>query len=189
VKIYVREIASLTLAMTITMLLSLNWLKEFVEIPKAVSPEKLGQLLSLHTVEVEKVEPQADKYKKVVVGKILEIKPHPKADKLKLALVDVGAEKLEVVCGAPNIEVGQFVPVALVGAALANGAEIKPAEIRGVKSNGMLCAEDELGLGSDHAGIMILGQPPLPPLVRGVKAGQPLADYLKLNDVVFEVDN
>ena len=188
-KIYVREIASLTLAMTITMLLSLNWLKEFVEIPKAVSPEKLGQLLSLHTVEVEKVEPQADKYKKVVVGKILEIKPHPKADKLKLALVDVGAEKLEVVCGAPNIEVGQLVPVALVGAALANGAEIKPAEIRGVKSNGMLCAEDELGLGSDHAGIVILGQPPLPPLVRGVKAGQPLADYLKLNDVVFEVDN
>lgn len=162
------------------MFLSLNWLKDFVDVPRSIAPEELGRLLTLHTVEVEKTERQSDKYKNVVVGKILEIKPHPNADKLRLALVDIGRDKLEVVCGAPNIEVGQLVPVALVGAVLPNGMEIKPAEIRGVKSNGMLCAEDELGLGEDHNGIIIL---------KGAKVGQSFADYLKLDDVVFEVDN
>lgn len=179
------------------MLLSLNWLKEFVEIPKAVTPEELGRKLTLHTVEVEKVEYQADKYKNIVVGKILEVKPHPNADRLRLALVDAGGDKLEIVCGAPNIESGQFVPVALVGAVLPNGLEIKSAEIRGIKSNGMLCAEAELGLGEDHDGIMILENVITPkfflsPLAkggRGVKVGQSFSDYLNLNDVIFEVDN
>ena len=133
------------------MYLSLNWLKDFVDIPKEVSPEELGKRLTLHTVEVEKVEFQADKYKNVIVGKILEVKPHPNADRLRLTLVDIGKNKLEIVCGASNIEPGQFVPVALVGAILPSGLEIKPVEIRGVKSNGMLCAEDELSLGSGHA--------------------------------------
>ncbi|MFH0955802.1 MAG: phenylalanine--tRNA ligase subunit beta [Candidatus Falkowbacteria bacterium] len=168
------------------MLLSLNWLKDFVDIPKEVSPDELGKKLTLHTVEVEKVEPQADKYKKVVVGKILEVKSHPSANRLKLALVDIREEKLEIVCGASNIKAGQFVPVALVGAILPacagrpSGLEVKPVEIRGVKSNGMLCAEDELGLGADHTGILILEK---------AKTGQDFADYLKLNDVIFEVDN
>ncbi len=176
------------------MLLSLNWLKDFVDIPKGVTPEDLGKKLTLHTVEVEKVEHQADKYKKVVVGKILEVKPHPNADRLCLALVDIGpsinsGQALEIVCGASNIKPGQFVPVALIGAVLpglsakggsASGGEIKPAEMRGVKSNGMLCAEDELALGEGHSGIMILDK---------AKIGQNFADYLNLNDVVFEVDN
>lgn len=162
------------------MQLSLNWLKEFVEIPKSVTPEELAEKLTAHTVEVEKIEYQADKYKNVAVGKILEIKPHPNADRLRLALVDIGKEKLEIVCGAPNIAVGQFVPVALAGAALPGGLEIKPAEIRGVKSNGMLCAEDELGLGANHDGIMILDK---------AKVGQNFSEFLKLNDVIFEVDN
>lgn len=162
------------------MYLSLNWLKEFVKIPKAITPEELAKRLTLHTVEVEKVEYQAGKHNKVVVGKILEVKPHPNADRLRLALVDTGREKLEIVCGAPNIKAGQFVPVALVGARLPNGLEIKPAEIRGIKSNGMLCAEDELGLGKDHDGIMLLDKAPV---------GQNFSDYLKLNDVIFEVDN
>ncbi|MEI6596590.1 MAG: phenylalanine--tRNA ligase subunit beta [bacterium] len=171
------------------MYLSLNWLKDFVDIPKEVSPEELGKRLTLHTVEVEKVEFQADKYKNVIVGKILEVKPHPNADRLRLTLVDIGKNKLEIVCGASNIEPGQFVPVALVGAILPSGLEIKPVEIRGVKSNGMLCAEDELSLGSGHAGIMILGKSPLTPFVKGGGVGQNFSDYLKLNDVIFEVDN
>ncbi|MFA6307148.1 MAG: phenylalanine--tRNA ligase subunit beta [Patescibacteria group bacterium] len=171
------------------MYLSLNWLKNFVDIPKSVSPEKLGELLSLHTVEVEKVERLADKYKNVVVGKILEVKPHPNADRLRLVLVDIGQEKLEIVCGADNIKPGQLVPVALIGAVLPSGLEIKPVEIRGVKSCGMLCAEDELGLGEDHAGIMILDKSPLPPFAKGGKIGQNFSDYLGLSDVVFEVDN
>lgn len=167
------------------MLLSLNWLKDFVKIPEGVTPEELGKKLTLHTVEVEKVTYQADKYKKVVVGKILEIKPHPNADRLRLAKVDVGPEMnsgqaIEIVCGASNITPGQFVPVALIGAVLPNGLEIKPVEIRGVKSNGMLCAQAELGLGQDHNGIMILNK---------ARAGQNFSDYLKLDDVIFEVDN
>ncbi|MDP2708989.1 MAG: phenylalanine--tRNA ligase subunit beta [bacterium] len=162
------------------MLLSLNWLKEFAAIPKNLTPEELAKRLTDHTVEVEKLEYQADKYRQVAVGKILAVKPHPKADRLRLALVDVGAEKLEIVCGAPNIAAGQLVPVALVGAVLPAGLAIKPAEIRGVTSSGMLCAPDELGLGDDHKGIMILDK---------AKIGQSLADYLGLNDVMFEVDN
>ena len=197
------------------MQLSLNWLKDFVEIPSGVSPEELGKRLTMHTVEVEKVVCQTDKYRNVVVGKILEVKPHPNADRLRLALVDIGpsagsGQFLEIVCGAPNIKPGQLVPVALVGAVLPaspaggpGGLEIKPAEIRGVKSNGMLCAADELGLGSDHDGIVILGVTPLIPLYkgdeskltplqkggRGVKVGQNFSDFLKLTDVIFEVDN
>ena len=112
-------------------------------------------------------------FENVVVGKILEINKHPNADRLRLAKVDVGPastrgndrsstrggdKELEVVCGASNIAVGQKVPVALVGAKLPNGIILKEVEIRGVKSCGMLCAEDELGLGKNHDGIMILDE-------------------------------
>jgi len=148
--------------------------------PKNITPEELGKRLTMHTVEVEKVEEQGDKYKGVVVGKILEVKPHPNADRLRLAFVDIGKEKLEIVCGAPNIEPGQLVPVALVGAILPGDFEIKSAEIRGIKSNGMLCAQDELGLGKDHSGIIILDK---------ARVGQNFSDFLKLTDVIFEVDN
>ncbi len=163
------------------MFLSLNWLKDFVNISKNLDPQKLGFLLTMHTVEIDGIEKQADKFKNVVVGKILEIKKHPNADRLQIAIVDVGKEKLHIVCGAPNISEGQLVPVALVGAILSNGLEIKETEIRGEKSFGMLCAEDELGLGDDHSGIMILDSK--------ARVGQNLADYLGLNDVIFEVDN
>ena len=97
----------------------------------------------------------------VVVGEILEIEKHPNADRLQVTKVSVNSDQgtaLQIVCGAPNITVGQKVPVALVGAKLPNGLEIKEAEIRGVKSFGMLCASDELGLGSDHSGIMVLDE-------------------------------
>jgi len=162
------------------MYISLNWLKDFVDIPKNITPEDLGLKLSAHTVEVDKVINQKEKFNKVVVGKILELKKHPSADRLQLVKIDIGKEKLDIVCGATNIKAGDFVPVALVGAVLPNGLEIKTAEIRGVKSNGMLCAEDELGMGDDHAGIMILSKG---------KPGENLAEYLKLDDTVFEVDN
>jgi len=163
------------------MYLSLEWLKDFVTISKNLKPNELGDKMTVHTVEIDGVESQAGKYKGVVVGKILEINKHPKADKLQLAVVDVGEEKLNIVCGAPNIKVGQIVPVALLGAVLLNGMEIKPVSIRGEESYGMMCAEDELGLGEDHSGIMILDE--------SAEIGLALADYLKLNDVIFEVDN
>ncbi|MFH1661966.1 MAG: phenylalanine--tRNA ligase subunit beta [Candidatus Falkowbacteria bacterium] len=172
------------------MYLSLNWLKDFVDIPKSITPEKLGELLTLHTVEIDSVEKQSEKFANIVVGKILEIKKHPNADRLQLTKVDVGNKKLSIVCGAPNIKVGQIVPVALVGAVMpglsarggsALGGEIKEAEVRGEKSFGMLCAEDELGVGDDHSGIMILD--------KKAKVGQNFGEYLGLKDVIFEVDN
>lgn len=94
-------------------------------------------------------------FENIVVGKILEIDNHPNADRLQVTKVDVGKETLQIVCGAPNIQVGQRVPVALIGAKLGE-IEIKEAQIRGVKSFGMICAEDELGLGDNHDGIMVL---------------------------------
>lgn len=164
------------------MYLSLNWLNDFVKIPKSVKPEEVARRLTLHTVEVEKIIDQAEKFDRVVVGRILEVKKHPNADRLQLASVDIGGkEPLRIVCGAPNIAPEQLVPVALVGANLPNGLEIKRAEVRGEVSEGMLCAPDELGLGDDHSGILIL-EPT-------AKIGQPLAKYLKLDDTVFEVDN
>lgn len=164
------------------MFLSLDWLKDYVEIPRGLEAEELARLLTMRTVEIDSVQKQAEKFKNVVVGRIKEVRPHPNADRLRLARVDIGEkEELEIVCGADNIVPGQLVPVALVGAVLPNGLEIKEAEIRGVKSRGMLCAEDELGLSDDHSGILILE--------KKAKVGQNLAEYLGWSDVVFEVDN
>ncbi len=98
--------------------------------------------------------PAPTRFPKVVVGKVLEVEAHPNADRLRLATVDVG-EKLRIVCGAPNLAVGQLVPVALVGASLPNGIVIQQSTIRGVDSDGMICALDELGLGEDHSGIIV----------------------------------
>ncbi len=163
------------------MLLSLNWLKDHVSIPKSIAPEDLAQKLTLHTVEVEKIESQAKRFDKVVLAKILTVRKHPGADRLQIATVNAGEkEDLTIVCGAPNIAVGQLVPLALPGAILPNGAEIKEAEVRGEKSQGMLCAEDELGLGHSHEGIMILEKG---------KPGQSFSSYLKLDDIIIEVDN
>ena len=163
------------------MLLSLNWLKDHVAIPKNISPEDLAQKLTLHTVEVEKTESQAERFNQVVLAKILTVRKHPNADRLQVATVDAGQkEELSIVCGAPNIAVGQIVPLALPGAVLPNGIEIKEAKMRGEKSQGMLCAEDELGLGHNHDGIMVLPKG---------KPGQSFASYLKLDDIIIEVDN
>lgn len=99
---------------------------------------------------------EVTKFPKVVVGLIKEVKAHPNADRLKLTQVEIADKTLKIVCGANNIAAGQKVPVALVGAILPNGMEIKPAVIRGEASEGMLCAADELGLGTDHSGIKLL---------------------------------
>ncbi|MEI8360828.1 MAG: phenylalanine--tRNA ligase subunit beta [bacterium] len=164
------------------MYLSLNWLKDFVKIPKSMTPEELASFLTLHTVEVEKIENQKDRFDQVVVGKILAVLQHPNADRLQMADVQVNKnEILRIVCGAPNIAVGQKVPVALIGAKLPNGMEIKAAEVRGEKSSGMLCAPDELSLGDDHSGILILDDK--------AKVGQLLSEYLGLDDQILEVDN
>lgn len=163
------------------MKISYNILKEFIKIPKSISPQDIALKLTDHTVEVESVVEQSNQFDGVVVGKVLTVEPHPKADRLRLAEVDVKDEKLRIVCGAPNLEAGQMVPVAKIGSVLPGNFEIKETEIRGEKSSGMICAEDELALGTDHDGIMVLSPK--------AKIGQKFSDYLKMNDVVFEIDN
>lgn len=161
--------------------ISRNFLQDFIDIPKAIKVEELALRLTMHTVEIDGVENQADKFRNVIVGRILEIRKHPNADRLQIARVHSGKEELSIVCGAPNIKVSQMVPLALPGAVLPNGIEIKKTEVRGEESCGMLCAPDELGLGSDHSGIMILED--------RAKVGQPFGEYLGMDDVIFEVDN
>lgn len=163
------------------MYLSLNCLKEFVKIPSKISAADLAKLLTMHTVEVESWRLQKDDFNQVVVAKVLSISPHPNADRLQLAKVDIKKETLDIVCGATNLKLGQKVAFALVGAKLPNGLEIKESEIRGQKSHGMICAEDELGLGDNHEGILVLPEK--------AKVGQDLADHLLLNDIILEIDN
>ncbi|KKU53033.1 MAG: Phenylalanine-tRNA ligase beta subunit, partial [Candidatus Moranbacteria bacterium GW2011_GWE2_47_10] len=157
---------------------SYKWLKELSGTKK--SAQEIADLLTFHAFEIEGIEKNENDFDKVVVGQILEISAHPNADKLQLTKVNVGKEVLEIVCGARNIKVGDKVPVALVGAKLPNGLEIKEAEIRGAKSFGMLCALDELGMGSDHSGIFILGD--------DLKVGVSFAEALELDDASIEVD-
>jgi len=100
------------------MLLSLNWLKEYVKIPKTLTPAELGLKLTMHTVEIDSVMNQAERYANIVIGKIMDIKPHPDADRLQLVTVNIGKDQLEIVCGASNISRGDLVPVAMIGAKL-----------------------------------------------------------------------
>jgi len=116
---------------------------------------------------------QITKFPGVVVGRVLSVNKHPNADRLQLAVVDVGQEQLDIVCGGPNLAVEQLVPVALIGAQLPNGLVIKLATIRGSQSQGMICAEDELGLGTKHETIIVLsGQ---------AKVGGPIDNFLSNN--------
>jgi phenylalanyl-tRNA synthetase beta chain len=159
---------------------SYNWLKELSGTKK--SPEQLAELLTMKAFEVEGIEKIGGGLDNVVVAKILEITKHPNADKLSLVELTTNNEqqtRIRVVCGASNIKVGDRVPLALVGAKLPNGFEIKEAEIRGVKSSGMLCAEDELGLGDDHGGILILD--------KDDNIGTSVAEALGLIDTVLEI--
>ncbi|HPT08264.1 MAG TPA: phenylalanine--tRNA ligase subunit beta [bacterium] len=161
--------------------ISLNWLKEFVNLSN-INPEDIKNKLTDHTVEVEQISQTKDQFKNIIVAKVLEVKKHPQADKLQITLIDSGEENnLQVVCGAPNVSAGQLVALAKIGAILPNGLEIKSTQIRGIESNGMLCAEDELGLGLDHTGIMVLNS--------SAKIGQSLGDYLKLDETILEIDN
>ncbi|GAB2556497.1 phenylalanine--tRNA ligase subunit beta [Spirosoma aerophilum] len=141
---------------------SYKWLQEFIELHE--SPEEVGKLLTATGLEVEgieKVEAVPGGLDGVVIGEVITCTKHPDADKLSLTTVDVGTgQPLPIVCGAPNVAAGQKVVVALVGATLhpasGDAFQIKKAKIRGAASEGMICAEDEIGLGTSHAGIMVL---------------------------------
>jgi phenylalanyl-tRNA synthetase beta chain len=155
----------------------LNWLREYVDVQQ--TPEQLAERLTLLGMEVKGVEPWGAAWRNVVVGELLTVAPHPRAERLSLTTVTVGnGQPLQVVCGATNIAVGQRVPVALPGAVLPDGRQIERAEKAGVASEGMLCSGAELNLTSDGEGILVL--PDDAPL------GAPLGDLY--GDVVLDVD-
>ena len=154
------------------MLLSLNWLREFV--PYEGTAEELGERLTMLGLELEEVVRPYEGIKDVVLGRVLTCDMHPDSDHLHVTTVDVGqGEPLTIVCGAPNVAAGQLVPVAPVGATLPGGLAIKKAKLRGVPSFGMICSERELGLSEDHNGIMVLPE--------GFKVGTRLIDALDLD--------
>lgn len=159
------------------MKVSLNWLKEYVPIDMEASD--LADLLTMAGLEVEGMEPVGLSLDPVVVGRIVSVDPHPRADRLTVCQVDTGRESVQVVCGAPNAEVGVLAPLALPGVTLPGGQRLKEASIRGVPSVGMLLAEDEAGLTDDHAGILAL------PLDTPV--GASLSSVLSLPDWVLDI--
>ncbi len=142
------------------MKVSLQWLREYVDI--SISLEELCEKLTMAGLEVGGVASTGGEWDNIVVGKIVSVNPHPNADRLKLVTIDLGMEQSTVVCGAPNVEVGDKVAFAKVGALLIDGhssgerIRLKPAKIRGVVSEGMICSERELGISDEHEGIMIL---------------------------------
>lgn len=137
------------------MLLSFNWLKEFV--PYTGTAEALGERLTMLGLELEDIIRPYEGIKDVVIGRVLTCERHPDSDHLHVCTVDVGAgEAAGIVCGAANVAAGQLVPVAKVGTTLPGGLLIKEAKLRGVPSSGMICSERELGLTDDHSGILVL---------------------------------
>jgi phenylalanyl-tRNA synthetase beta chain len=159
------------------MKVSLNWLRDYVEIRMGL--KELVNLLTMAGLEVEEATSVGEGFEKVVVAEILSIRKHPNADRLSLVEVKTHQETFSIVCGATNIKEGQKVPLALVGAQLPNGIEIKRSKIRGVTSIGMLCSEIELALGQDASGIMILPS--------HVPLGADLAEALGLKDTILDI--
>lgn len=174
------------------MLVSFNWLKQYVNLPDSVSPEELADKLTMSTVEVEGVHRREEELTGVVVGQIKQIDKHPDADKLQVCLVDNGGQTVQVVCGGSNLRTDMKVALASPGVKVrwhgqGEPIELKKTKIRGVESAGMICQSTEIGLGSlfpisDAVEIMDLDY-------LDDKPGTPLAKALALNDVVFEIDN
>ena len=169
------------------MKISNNWLKDYIKTD--LKSDKIGEYLTdigLEVEVIEKYESVKGSLEGIVVGKVLTCEQHPNADKLKKTTVDVGNGKiLNIVCGAPNVAAGQVVPVAVIGTKIyskdGNSFDIKEAKIRGEVSQGMICAEDELGLSEDHGGIMVLDETKF-------EVGKKFAEYFDLsNDEVFEI--
>lgn len=168
------------------MTISYNWLKQYIDIPE--SAEEIGKILTSTGLEVEKVEAfetVKGGLKGLVIGEVLTCEKHPNADKLSVTTVDVGTgTPSRIVCGAPNVAAGQKVVVALPGTTVyptkGESFTIKLAKIRGEQSEGMICAEDEIGLGESHAGIMVLNTT--------VANGTPAAEFFKIeSDYSIEI--
>lgn len=168
------------------MKLSYNWLGEFVDLD-GIDPYELGLRLTMSTSEIEGVEEVGDKLDRVVVGEIVDVKPHPDSDHLYITNIDVGDDVLQVVSGAPNTQKGTFVPVALIGAVLPGGMKVNRAKLKGVESFGVVCSEKELGVSDDHTGLWILSDEKIEK--DRLKPGTPVSDLFPTRDYIIEIDN
>ena len=160
------------------MRVTLNWLREFVDFD--LSAQELADKLALSGTEIETLTHLGARFENIVVGEVEVVEKHPYADRLSYCEVKLDGEKAGIVCGAPNVKPKQKVAIALPGAIVGDGMKIKSAKIRGVMSEGMICSETELGLGSDASGIMVLPAE--------LKVGTPLAIALGLDDWVLELE-
>ncbi len=157
---------------------SVNWLREFVELPPSI--DALAELLTMSGVEIEAIEKRGADFDCVVVAQIIESKPHPNADRLTVCVVDDGSgTKRQIVCGAKNYKVDDKVPLALPGAELTGGLKIRASKLRGVESEGMLCSAKELGVAEDAAGLLILSP--------NAKIGAPIRDLFP-PDTILDVE-
>ena len=165
---------------------SIEWLKDFSDIN--VSGKELGDILTMTGSKLETIEERGKEIQNVVVGKILEIEKHPNADKLIVTKVDVGSEILQIVTGADNVSVGDIVPIAKNGSTLPGDVHIKKGELRGVESNGMMCACTELNIPVDRYpnqiehGIMIL------PLEMESRLGENIVEVLGLEEEFLDFE-
>lgn len=163
------------------MIITRSWLEEFIDISK-ISTDEICKTLNSIGLEVDSVE-KVSIAPKVVLGKVLEKVKHPEADKLSICQVDLGTQQVQIVCGAKNVDAGQYVPVATVGCDLGNDFIIKEAKLRGVESNGMICSSTELGLPKLNDGILELDNS-----IGDLILGKELRDYPKLNDEIIEIE-
>ncbi|MEW6195506.1 MAG: phenylalanine--tRNA ligase subunit beta [Bacteroidota bacterium] len=161
------------------MKISINWLRDYIDL-SGISLDEIVHKLSVAGLEVEEVIDQAKAFENFVVGYVKEKKKHPNADKLSVCIVDDGTSEHNVVCGAPNVEQGQKVAFAKIGAVIpSEGIKLAKAKIRGEQSSGMICSEKELGLSDNHEGIMVLDS--------NIETGKSLADAIGQNDIVLDI--
>ena len=155
-----------------------SWLNDWIDIDK-ISGDDLSEALESLGFEIETRTNISSNYKNIVVGKVLEIYPHPNADKVRVTKVDTGNNIFEIVCGAWNFDVGAIVPVALPKSEIKDNFLINKRDIRGVESNGMICSADELDLWEDNAGILLLND--------NLKPGTDFSSIYPQNDIVLSL--
>jgi phenylalanyl-tRNA synthetase beta chain len=160
------------------MKVSVQWLCEWVDVGNDIA--SLSHALTMAGLEIEANQPAAPQMSGIVVAEVLSVEQHPDAEKLHVCRVDAGSEVVQIVCGAPNVRAGMKAPLALVGAKLPDGTEIKKAKLRGIESFGMLCSARELGLSEDSSGLL--------DLPRDLSAGADLVQALALDDRVLEIN-
>ena len=156
----------------------LTWLREYVDFDLGV--ERLVELFTLHSQEIDGVYSLGVTEGEVVVGEVIEFGPHPNADRLSVAKVDLGGREVQIVAGAPNPYPGARVPVVLPGSVMADGTKLKKAKLRGLESYGMMMSERELGISADHGGILLLDE--------AHEVGRAVADYFPVGETVIDID-